>query len=143
MVRVGTNGATKMTMTANGEQGRCTAKAPSDGRLVSGTMGSGLREKSMAWGYLHGVMALPMMVSGSLARSMALGYATGQCVVCHGTECLDSILADILPCATSMHKPLLQLLTQGWFSLSMLASLTVARSTFTLYKIRSCSRSFL
>lgn len=76
MAQVGTNGATRMIMTANGGRGRCMVKAPSGGRLVSGMMESGLREKSRAWVCSHGVMALPMTVSGSLAKSMASGYAT-------------------------------------------------------------------
>lgn len=100
MVQVGTSGATKTIMMANGEQGKCMAKAPSDGRLVSGMMESGLREKSRAWGCSHGVMALPMMVSGSLERSMASGYAAGQCVVSYTAY---QLTANHCRCAAVMH----------------------------------------
>jgi hypothetical protein len=70
-----TNGATKMTMMVNGGQAECMARAPSGGHLVNGMTENGLKAKKMGWVCSLGVMAPHMMVSGSLARSTALGYA--------------------------------------------------------------------
>ena len=83
--------------------------------------------------------------------------------VCHRTvRCMswhrvsDSILADILPCATSMHKPLLHLLTHGARCQCLRLRLLPGQpsrctksgvvhdlSYRPRYEIRSCSLSFL
>ncbi len=74
MALAGISGATRMTMTGNGEQVRCMVREPSDGPLVSDMTESGLKGKKTGWACSLGEMARPMTASGSLERSMASGY---------------------------------------------------------------------